>query len=110
MTPTSRPRASWLAALLSFFVPGLGQAYLGYWVLGAVLAIPFLLAIVIGLAAYRGMGSFGNQLLSSPFLIGVFGLNAALLTWRLFAIAHAGLARPAEWIAPGAGGDATTWR
>jgi len=111
MTPTSRPRASWLAALLSFFVPGLGQAYLGYWVLGAILAIPFLLAIVIALAAYRGMGSFGNQLLSSPFLIGVFGLNAALLTWRLFAIAHAGLARPAEWVAPNVSGHATTtWR
>jgi LCP family protein required for cell wall assembly len=110
MTPISRPRPSWLAALLSFFVPGLGQAYLGHWPLGAVLAIPFLLAVAVVLAAYLGMRSLGNQLFSSTFLIGVFALNAAVLTWRLFAIAHAGLAAPAEGVADGRHGPTTKWR
>jgi polyisoprenyl-teichoic acid--peptidoglycan teichoic acid transferase len=94
MTPiSSRPRHPWLAALLSFIVPGLGQAYLGQWPLGVVLAVPFFLALgMVAVLLTSGLESLGNVFFSTTFLVGVFALNAALLGWRLFAIAHAGMA------------------
>jgi LCP family protein required for cell wall assembly len=99
MTPTpSHPPRSWLAALLSFVVPGLGQAYLGYWTLAALLATPVvILAVLFGAVVATGADGALNRVLSTTFLVGVFVLNVALFGWRLFAIAHAGLARPARW-------------
>jgi LCP family protein required for cell wall assembly len=101
MTPTpSHPPRSWLAALLSFLVPGLGQAYLGYWSLAALLAAPVVvLAVLLGAVVATGADGALNRVLSATFLVGVFVLNLALFGWRLFAIAHAGLARPAGWAA-----------
>ncbi len=92
MALAKRPRQPWLAALLSFFVPGLGQAYLGRWLLGVILIVPFAL-IVVGAVAiwFGGQETLRRQVFSSPFLIGLFVLNATLFMWRAFAIAHAGL-------------------
>lgn len=99
MALAERPRQSWLAALLSFFVPGLGQAYLGRWTLSVLLVAPFIV-VVAGIAAVWlvDMDALRTQVFSTSFLLGVFVLNAALLAWRVFAIAHAGLAdrRPAR--------------
>jgi LCP family protein required for cell wall assembly len=104
MTPFVRPRQSWLAALLSFFVPGLGQAYLGRWPLGLLLAVPFLLVVGgVAFIALFSMDTLRNQIFSASFLIGIFVLNVALLGWRVFAIVHAGLSespRPAPGLHP----------
>jgi LCP family protein required for cell wall assembly len=82
----------WLAALLSFIVPGFGQAYAGSWLLAALLVTPiFLLSVIVVLALVASPESLRNQVFSSQFLVGIFMLNAALLAWRVFAVAHAGL-------------------
>lgn len=109
MALAERPRQSWLAALLSFFVPGLGQAYLGRWTIAALLVIPFI-AVVAAMAIVWlvGMDALRSQAFSTPFLLGVFVLNAALLAWRIFAIAHAGLADRERMRSIGA--RARTWR
>ncbi len=85
----------WLAALLSFIFPGLGQAYAGRRVLAAVLALPVALLILGVLVLLNGIGGpMRNGLLSSGFLVGVIIGNIVLFGWRSFAIAHAGLATP----------------
>ncbi|HEX7197471.1 MAG TPA: LCP family protein [Candidatus Limnocylindria bacterium] len=92
-----RPVRPWLAALLSFVVPGLGQAYAGQRVLAAVLIAPVLALVLAVLALLNGFGgSIRNSLLSSGFLIAVLVANIALFGWRAFAIGHAGLTAPAE--------------
>ena len=91
-----RPRR-WLAALLSFLFPGLGQAYAGRWTLAAALALPVLLLIIGILALMNGFGGpIRNALLSSGFLVAVIIGNLALLAWRAFAIADAGLRPPVD--------------
>ena len=92
-----RPVRPWLAALLSFIFPGLGQAYAGQRVVAAVLAAPVLLLILAVLALLNGVGGpLRNSLLSSGFLIAVIVGNIALFGWRTFAIAHAGLSAPID--------------
>ncbi len=87
-----RHRRPWVAALLSFLFPGLGQAYAGRRVLSAVLAVPVILFIAGAVALLYGSGGpLRNSLLSSGFLVAVMVANIALLGWRSVAIAHAGL-------------------
>jgi polyisoprenyl-teichoic acid--peptidoglycan teichoic acid transferase len=82
----------WLAALLSFLVPGMGQAYAGRPWLGLVMALPIVLvaAVIIGVATGE-IGGFRNRLFASEFLVGVLVINGLVLLWRGIAIAHAGL-------------------
>lgn len=97
MSDRSRPRHAVLGALLSFLFPGLGQAYAGQRRLALLLALPVLL--LIGGAAIIGLfflPEIRNQLFSATFLWGVLVLDAALMAWRLFAIAQVGLARSAN--------------
>ena len=101
MALAKRPRQPWLAALLSFLVPGLGQAYLGRWLLGIVLIVPFTLVLVGGVAIwFGGQEALRRQVFSAPFLIGLFVLNATLFMWRAFAIAHAGFSEEATATSP----------
>ena len=86
----------WLAALLSFVFPGLGQAYAGQRRLAVLLAVPVLLLLAAGVAAVNGVGDLRNSLLSSTFLVAVVTTNVALFGWRTFAIAHAGLTPPSD--------------
>jgi LCP family protein required for cell wall assembly len=86
----------WLAALLSFVFPGLGQAYAGQRRLALLLALPVVLLLGAAVAALNGAGELRNSLFSSGFLAAVVALNVALFGWRTFAIAHAGLAAPAR--------------
>jgi LCP family protein required for cell wall assembly len=91
MTAPRQPRRAWLATLLSFCFPGLGQAYAGDWAVAALLATPVLL-LVLGIASIVVLspGSITEQVFSTNFLIGLFVLNLALLAWRIFAVVHAG--------------------
>jgi polyisoprenyl-teichoic acid--peptidoglycan teichoic acid transferase len=86
-----RPHRPWLAAVLSFAFPGLGQAYSGRWRDALVFGVPVLLLLVAGVALVSGMTVDRNHLLSAGFLAAVMTLNVILLAWRLAAIAHAGL-------------------
>lgn len=94
MTPLTHPRPprrAWLATLLSFVFPGLGQAYAGDWVVAVLLAMPMLL--VLGGAAAVLVAApelLTTNVFSANFLAGVFVLNLALMAWRLFAVVHAG--------------------
>ncbi|MGQ0609467.1 MAG: LCP family glycopolymer transferase [Chloroflexota bacterium] len=93
--PLLEPRVHrpWLAALLSFVFPGLGQAYAGAPWLAAVFAAPVVVLVAVVLLVFTGVaGNLGNSLLSSRFLLGVLVVNVALLLWRCAAIAHGGLA------------------
>jgi len=82
----------WLAALLSFVIPGMGQAYAGRPVLGIVIALPIVLlgALIVGVATGE-IGGYRNRLFASEFLVGVLVMSGLVLLWRGLAIAHAGL-------------------
>lgn len=87
-----RPHRPWLAAVLSFIFPGLGQAYAGKPRMAAVFAIPVVLLITVGLVLVGLLGeTLRNGLLSPGFLVGVLAVDIALLVWRAVAISHAGL-------------------
>jgi LCP family protein required for cell wall assembly len=82
-----------LAALLSFLLPGLGQAYNRDYRLAAMLALPAVVGIVLLLAgANEGRGLLAG-LLDVQVLAAVVVLDLALLVWRLVAIVQAHLAR-----------------
>lgn len=84
-----------LAAVLSFFLPGLGDAYLGRIHAAAIFALPVAVLVVAVLLVLGGFVEIGRTLVSSEFLAGIGILNVALFGWRALAISHAGL-RP--WI------------
>lgn len=87
-----RPHRPWLAAVLSFIFPGLGQAYAGKPRMAAIFAIPVVLLITVGLVLIGMLGeTLRNGLLSSAFLVGVLAIDVLLLAWRAVAISHAGL-------------------
>lgn len=95
MQEQSRARFPALGAVLSFLFPGLGQLYSGQLTLAVVLAAPILLIGAGALVAYLLIADrIRSAIFSSQFLLALLALDLALLTWRLFAIAHAGLARP----------------
>ena len=88
----TRPRRPWLAAILSFLFPGLGQAYAGQRRAALLFAAPMLVVVLLVAAYVTGvLEPPRNTLLSTPFLVGVLVANAAILLWRSAAIAHAGL-------------------
>lgn len=93
--PVLEPRVHrpWLAALLSFVFPGLGQAYAGVPWLAIIFAAPVMLLIAVIVLIITGVaGNLGNSLLSSRFLFAVLIVNGALLLWRCASIVHGGLA------------------
>jgi LCP family protein required for cell wall assembly len=86
-------RRPWLAALLSFVVPGLGQAYEGRWRLGLTLAIPIVALAFLVIGATSGILTGVRAALFAPqVLAGILVINGIVLLWRGFAIADAGLA------------------
>lgn len=93
----SRPYRPWLAALLSFVFPGLGQAYAGRQRAAVVFGLPVLLLVVAATGLWMGaLEGSRNSILSNEFLLGVLVANGLLLGWRGIAIAHVGLSpRPA---------------
>ena len=96
----SRPQRPWLAALLSFLFPGLGQAYAGRRRAALLFGLPTLAAGALAAAVLLGIIELPrNVLLSTGFLIGVLVANGALFLWRSASIVDAGL-RP--WVGGGA--------
>ncbi|HEX7171838.1 MAG TPA: LCP family protein [Candidatus Limnocylindria bacterium] len=88
----SRPRRPWLAALLSFLFPGLGQAYAGRPRAALAFAVPALLLVAVVAATLVGVVvPPRNVLLSTGFLVGVLVANGAIFLWRSASIADAGL-------------------
>lgn len=97
-TPAPQPRRSAAAAaVLSFFIPGLGQIYAGRLVRGLVLAIPQVVVIAILVGLYlRGPLVLAGVLFQQALAIAV--INILLLAYRAFAVIDAYLlvARPAN--------------
>ena len=87
----SRSPRPWLAALLSFAFPGLGQAYAGRPREALLFAVPVILLAVAVVVLVSDATGDANRLFAPAFLTFVMILNAGLLLWRLAAIAHAGL-------------------
>jgi LCP family protein required for cell wall assembly len=83
------PRSA-AAATLSFVFPGLGQGYNGQWLLAALLAVPVLLLVALGILAVVGGGSdVTSRLLDARVLVALIVMNVALLGWRIVAILQA---------------------
>jgi LCP family protein required for cell wall assembly len=100
-TPAApRPHRPWLAALLSFAFPGLGQAYAGRPRDAVVFAVPVLLLVGVAAALISGAAGDRNDVLSADFLTAVVVVNVALLAWRIAAIVHAGLVPWSDTIGP----------
>jgi LCP family protein required for cell wall assembly len=88
-SPHPNPRAP-LAALLSFLLPGLGQAYNGQAGLAWLLLAPVIVLVLVGVAAALVAGSsLLSHLLDVRFLIGLVVLDVALFGWRVLAIVQA---------------------
>ncbi len=87
----SGPHRPWLAAVLSFAFPGLGQAYAGRPRDAVLFAVPVLLLIAAAAAVASGVAGDRNDVLSPAFLTAILVVNGMLLAWRIAAIAHAGL-------------------
>lgn len=91
-TSTPGPHRPWLAALLSFVLPGLGQAYAGRRRLAVFFVVPIAVLVLIGLAAWGGaIGELRNSILSSGVLTAVGVGNALVFAWRSLSIGHAAL-------------------
>jgi LCP family protein required for cell wall assembly len=91
--PASGRRAAG-AALLSFLLPGLGQAYNRDWALATVLAAPVaLIALLAILVITSDAGDALSQLLDQRVLAGLIVLDLSLLAWRIVAIVQAHAAR-----------------
>lgn len=87
-----RPSRPWLAALLSFLFPGLGQAYAGRSRAALAFAVPALVLVGVVAAVLLGVLELPrNVLLTTGFLLGVLLVNGAVFAWRSAAIADAGL-------------------
>ncbi len=83
----------WVAAVLSFIFPGLGQLYAGRWRLAIAFGLPVLLLIAAAVLAFTLLaGSVTLDIFSSAFIIGLLAIDVALFAWRAAAIAQAGLA------------------
>ena len=92
MSDPSQPPRPWLAAILSFLFPGLGQAYAGRWRLAAAFAAPVLALAVAAVAALTILrAQLRLDVFSSAFIIGILVIDALLFGWRAAAIAQAGL-------------------
>jgi LCP family protein required for cell wall assembly len=89
----SGPPRPWLAALLSFLLPGLGQAYAGHRRLAVIFVVPvLLLAVGVIIVLNDPDIGLGNSLLSSGALVGAMVANAVIFAWRGIAVSEAGLA------------------
>ncbi len=83
----SATRSPSVAAILSFFVPGLGQAYAGRLLRGFVFFLPTVVAVVVALAI--GTRGWLRGVVDPGFLNALFWANIALFVYRVWAIVDA---------------------
>jgi polyisoprenyl-teichoic acid--peptidoglycan teichoic acid transferase len=87
-----RPYLPWLAGLLSFVFPGLGQLYSGRPWVGLLFAAPVVLLAAAAAAIVAGpLTGLRGSFFASEVLVGVLIANGILLAWRGISIVHAGL-------------------
>jgi LCP family protein required for cell wall assembly len=86
----SLARSSAVGALLSFFVPGLGQLVSGSWARGLAFALPVvaLVGVLVGIWLVD-RSVLVRAVLTPPVLLGIIGASALLLGYRLWAILDA---------------------
>lgn len=85
-----RRRKAPIAAFWSFLFPGAGQLYNHQPGLAALLALPVLLVIGLGILAVVLLGSsLLARLLDTRIIIALLVLNLAALGWRVLSILHA---------------------
>jgi LCP family protein required for cell wall assembly len=93
LTRTFGPRRPWLAAFLSFVLPGLGQAYAGHRRLAVLFVVPVLGVVLIAAGTWTGaIGELRNSIWSSGVLAAVGIGNALMFVWRSLSIGHAATA------------------
>jgi len=73
---TTASRSSWLAALLSFIMPGIGQVYCGKLVRGLIFGIIYGLAIPVTLGLLAYVGRAPTVLFGSLAVVAVLGVVA----------------------------------
>ena len=89
---TLGPHRPWLAALLSFILPGLGHAYAGRRRMAVLFVAPIAAIVLVALAAWGGViGELRNSILSSGVLTAIGIANALMFVWRSLAIGHAAI-------------------
>ncbi|MGI8533316.1 MAG: LCP family protein, partial [Candidatus Limnocylindrales bacterium] len=107
MSAPQTRRSAAAVAILSFFIPGLGQIYAGRLLRGLLLAIPQIIVIAILVGLYvRGPLVLTGVLFEQALAIAV--INVLLLAYRAFAVIDAYLlvARPADRRGAGTAGAA----
>ena len=91
-TIRTAPHRRWLAALLSFVIPGLGQAYGGRWRIAIIFMTPVLALVAVVAGTLAGpLTQVREALFAREVLTAVLVGNGVLLAWRGLAIADAGL-------------------
>lgn len=90
-----------LAALLSLFIPGLGQAYAGHRLRGVIIAIPQLVVLLSLALVWSSSDRFALIDLGVRYSLAIAVVNVALLGYRALAIADAfGLAAERRKVGP----------
>ena len=86
--PRGVARGRFVPALLDAVVPGLGHLAAGRIARAAVFAIPtvLLVGLLAGAAVSAGLPRLGSLALDDRVLLGLIGLQAVILLWRLAAI------------------------
>jgi LCP family protein required for cell wall assembly len=105
-SPPRSPRSPGFAAFLSFFIPGLGQAWAGQILRGALIALPVVaLAGLVVAAAVGGPGivDLAGIALQPAVLVAILVLDVILLGYRSWAIVDGYLVARRRSRSPGGG-------
>lgn len=88
--PAVRGRSPSIAAGLSFLWPGLGQMFLGRRISAAVLAVPALIVVALGVMQFsQGVAMFAASLWDPSYFFAVVAGVAFLAVLRVVAVGHA---------------------
>ncbi len=88
-----RTRSPWIAALLSFLVPGLGQAWAGAGRRGLVVSVPFVAAVALAVGTVVAAGGalgLAEIAVQPTVLLAILAADAVFLVYRAWVIVDAG--------------------
>ncbi len=90
LPPGSRGHSPAVAAGLSFLWPGLGQLVLGRRLAAALLSLPTLAVLVLGILQFRqGLIYFAASLWDESYFLAVAAAVGGFGAWRILAVGHA---------------------